>query len=319
MSRRLQKEIILSKEGKARLTQILDNTESKMVEMMDEYSRAPTPEAVTEADRYAPKESPRELVVGIMCEEGRHRSVAVAEQLAKLVTKKPRWTVEVQHRDLVGLAESSEEDGDEEDGGTDGSVSPTLGRKSTKVAKQKDKEKKKMLGRKIGSLVDEELAPDEEDHEGHTGQARASATHVYCNSCIVIMPRQHQASFFLNHAKKGDVNMKAWISPVIETVKQWPEDDRQRTELTEICRLIVVECAARRQEERATHSVHAWAHSSSISDKALGLAARAALQLRQPGLFVTAAMEMKDGLPMAVYPAFGETLSEVDFVQWQSG
>ncbi|KAI4150131.1 MAG: hypothetical protein LQ341_001170 [Variospora aurantia] len=157
MSRRLQKEIILSKEGKARLTQILDNTESKMVDMMDEYSRAPTPEAVTEADLYAPKESPRELVVGIMCEEGRHRSVAVAEQLAKLVTKKPRWIVEVQHRDLVGLVESSEEDGDEEDAGTDGSVSPTLGRKSTKVAKQKDKEKKKMLGRKIGSLVDEEL------------------------------------------------------------------------------------------------------------------------------------------------------------------
>ncbi|KAL9022292.1 MAG: hypothetical protein Q9185_000534 [Variospora sp. 1 TL-2023] len=160
MSRRLQKEIILSKEGKARLTQILDNTESKMVDMMDEYSRAPTPESVTEADLYAPKESPRELIVGIMCEEGRHRSVALAEELAKLVTKlvtkKPRWTVEVQHRDL-GMIESSEEDGHVEDGGTDGRVSPTLGRKSTKVAKQKDKEKKKMLGRKIGSLVDEEL------------------------------------------------------------------------------------------------------------------------------------------------------------------
>ncbi|KAI4089528.1 MAG: hypothetical protein LQ344_005354 [Seirophora lacunosa] len=156
MSRRLQKEIFLSKEGKARLAQILENTESKMVEMMEDYSRAPTPEVVTEADLYAPKESPRELIVGIMCEEGRHRSVALAEELAKLITKRPRWTVNVQHRDL-GEVESSEEDRDEDEGERERSVSPTWERRSTKVAKQKDKAKKKMLGRKIGSFVDEEL------------------------------------------------------------------------------------------------------------------------------------------------------------------
>ena len=155
MSRRLQKEIFLSKQGKARLEQILENIESQMVKMTEDYSRAPTPEIVTDADLDKPKESPRELIVGVMCEEGRHRSVAFAEELGKMVTKKPRWVIEVQHRDL-GEIGSSEEDEDEHKE-KDGSVSPTLGKRSSKVAKQKDMEKKKMLGKRISAFVDGEF------------------------------------------------------------------------------------------------------------------------------------------------------------------
>ena len=153
MSRRLQKEIFLSKQGKARLEQIRESIDSQMVKMTEDYSRAPTPEILTDADLDAPKESPRELVVGIMCEEGRHRSVAFAEELGKTVTKKPRWVMEVQHRDLgeVGSSEEDEEYGNNE---KEGSVSPTIGKRSSKAAKQKDMEKKKMLGKRISAFVD---------------------------------------------------------------------------------------------------------------------------------------------------------------------
>lgn len=152
MSRRLQKEIFLSKEGKARLEQILENIEFKMLEMVEDYSRAPTPEIVSAADVYAPKDSPRDLVVGIMCEEGRHRSVAFVEELGKRIEKRNKWVYSIKHRDLGELG-SSEEDEDEDEEGEDGSVSPTVGRRPSKSAKQKDKERKKMLGRRISSAV----------------------------------------------------------------------------------------------------------------------------------------------------------------------
>ena len=149
-SRRLQEEIFLSKQGKARLEQILESIETQINQITEDYSRAPTPEIRTDADLDLPKDSPRELLVGIMCEEGRHRSVAFAEELGKRVTKRPRWVVDVRHRDL-GEIGSSEDDEEEEE---DGNVSPTFGRRSAKIAKQKDKEKKKMHGRKISSFVE---------------------------------------------------------------------------------------------------------------------------------------------------------------------
>lgn len=151
MSRRLQKEVMASKEGKARFEQILETIEYKMLEMTEDYSRAPTPEIITKEDIYAPKDSPRELIVGIMCEEGRHRSVVFVEELGRRIESRPRWTIEAQHRDLGGIASSEDETEEDEEG--DGSVSPTLGRRTSRTAKQKDKERKKMLGRRISSFT----------------------------------------------------------------------------------------------------------------------------------------------------------------------
>lgn len=159
MSHRLQREIFLSKQGKARVEQILTIIESQMVKMSEDYSRAPTPEMVGKADPVVVKESPTELIVGIMCEEGRHRSVAFAEELGKLVTKKPRWVIEVQHRDLGELRsdEKDEEEEDQDDEIRSGRVSPTLEKRSSKIAKHRDMEKKKMLGRRISAMVEGEL------------------------------------------------------------------------------------------------------------------------------------------------------------------
>ncbi|KAL8754296.1 MAG: hypothetical protein Q9199_004440 [Rusavskia elegans] len=58
-------------------------------------------------------------------------------------------------------------------------------------------------------------APDKEDYEGYTGNAGASATHFYRNSCIVIMPRQNMVPFLLEHAKNGFVSIDDWLGPMM--------------------------------------------------------------------------------------------------------
>ena len=153
MSRRLQKRIFIGKQGKARLEQIFESIDSQMIKMTEDYSRAPTPEIVTDTDLDAPKKSPTDLSVGAMCEEDRHWIVAVAEELGESGHKKPRSVIEVQHRDLGEVA-STEEDEEHENNEREGSLSPTLGKRSSKVAKQKDMEKKKMLDQRISALVD---------------------------------------------------------------------------------------------------------------------------------------------------------------------
>ena len=163
--------------------------------------------------------------------------------------------------------------------------------------------------------------PDSEDYEGFTGNAGASATHTYRNSCIVIMPLQYQTPFLLGHAKKAtnggrwslryvedDVNMEAWIVPQIEELRSKSAD--QRRELAQTCELILTECKALQQET-------GFSRNSSLSKTAPGLVARAALQLKEPSLFKLSATVGKDILPIEVYRPFGEMLSEVSIVQWQ--
>lgn len=162
-------------------------------------------------------------------------------------------------------------------------------------------------------------APDKENYEGYTGNAGASATHFYPNSCIVIMPYDRYAGFLVDHAKNGDVDMEAFIGAMIEDVRQRPEDARLRSELTETCHYLMRVYTAKIKEEQARNQIYGRTESSAVSDDALGFVAKAALQLEQPALFESAATAAKESLPMVVYPALGKTLAEIDLEQWQKG
>lgn len=96
-----------------------------------------------------------------------------------------------------------------------------------------------------------ERAPDREDYEGFTGNEGASATHFYRNSCIVMIPRKQHVDFLLDHAQCGDVDMEAWLRPMIEEVEQRPGDARREAELIEICQQVVKACIAKRRDEQA--------------------------------------------------------------------
>ena len=167
-------------------------------------------------------------------------------------------------------------------------------------------------------------SPDSEDYEGFTGNAGASATHTYRNSCIVIMPRHFQTPFLLGHAKRaaigdshngGDVEMEAWIAPQIEELRSMPAGHERSAELAQTCELIITECKALQQGAYPTG--FSMTRSPSLSSTALGLVARAAVQLKQPSLFKSSATVAKDSLPIEVYRPFGELLGEANMVLWQ--
>ena len=171
-------------------------------------------------------------------------------------------------------------------------------------------------------IVQEDLFdrdPDKEDYEGYTGNAGASATHIYRNSCIIIMPRDHQVDFLLREAKQGNVNMEAWIGKGIEEVRTTPEDKRRRAELTRTCELIIKASQTARDEEKGGKLSYSWNKPPGFSNAALGIVARAAMQLKCPPLLESAATVAKGMLPMEIYQTFGELLGEVNLAQWQQG
>ncbi|KAL8936703.1 MAG: hypothetical protein Q9211_004054 [Gyalolechia sp. 1 TL-2023] len=162
-------------------------------------------------------------------------------------------------------------------------------------------------------------APDKEDYEGYTGNAGASATHFYRNSCIVIIPSERYSRFLVDHAKNGEVDMESFIGTMIEDVRQRPEDARLTVQLTETCQYLMTVYKAKIKEEQAGKQRYGLTKASAVTDEALGFVAKAALQLKQPALFESAATAAKESLPMVVYPALGETLAEVNLEPWQKG
>ncbi|KAL8653863.1 MAG: hypothetical protein Q9226_003677, partial [Calogaya cf. arnoldii] len=153
-------------------------------------------------------------------------------------------------------------------------------------------------------------APDKEDYEGYTGNAGASATHFYRNSCIVIMPRQNAAPFLLEHARNGFVGLDDWLGPMIMALKDNPGDEHRKAELIRICQLFL-EAYYDSTNERSVMSRYNRS-SGSFSDHSLGVIARAALQLRNQGLFNQTYNASKDGLPIEVYSAFGGTVNNAE-------
>ncbi|KAI4233146.1 MAG: hypothetical protein LQ349_004580, partial [Xanthoria aureola] len=159
-------------------------------------------------------------------------------------------------------------------------------------------------------------APDKEDYEGYTGNAGASATHIYRNSCIVMIPRSNIVSFLLEHASIGFVSLDGWLGPMTDEVKDDPTDERPKKELTRICHLFLT-AYTNGTDERPGISRYDRSLNS-FSDIALGVVARAALHLKDRTLFDKASSASKEYLPIEIYSAFGGTLDIAELTQWSS-
>jgi len=124
LSPRLRKEVMANKAAAARLESMCTGVEAKMSVLGN-------------------NDGPHLLLVGIMCEEGKHRSVTFAEELSRRISASG-WDVEVQHRDLAGFNYDGVEAEDELD--SDAAIPPAseharTGRRQGK--KQRDQERKK--------------------------------------------------------------------------------------------------------------------------------------------------------------------------------
>jgi len=146
LSARLRKEVLASKEAQERLTDMIKAVGSKMDEMEEESIASPKAKGGSVVHQKDISASTDTLVIGIACEEGRHRSVTFAAELGHSL-KRRDWDVTIDHRDLTGYANP------EPDTPTD-ATSPTIARPKTK--KQKNQESRKRKTSQKGFLNDEE-------------------------------------------------------------------------------------------------------------------------------------------------------------------
>jgi RNase adaptor protein for sRNA GlmZ degradation len=134
LSARLRHEVLASNVASERLTSIADAVNAKMHELEGSEDSQVAQHQVAAA-------SPAQLVVGICCEEGKHRSVSFATELARRIKRKG-WAVEVIHRDLnIG----NEDDGKyrESSGG--------IGRKKVSKRERQQERQERRKGRWAGN------------------------------------------------------------------------------------------------------------------------------------------------------------------------
>ena len=143
LSPRLRKEVMASTEAKARFDSMLAATEPAM----DEVERRIKPNDAR-SHAMVQRDSKALLIVGITCDEGKHRSVSFAEELSKSV-KRRDWDVSVHHRDLpMTLCHESD---DEEAGGTLNAIPA-----STKIRNYRDVDRRGRQAKGQGFLQDED-------------------------------------------------------------------------------------------------------------------------------------------------------------------
>ena len=158
LSARLRKEVLASKESQERLGEMVKAVNLKMDDMERERLENPvvqSPKSKSgkvkhQEDIDTPSNT---LVVGIVCEEGRHRSVTFAEELAHSL-KRRDWEVQVDHRDLTGYVNTNVEPESPTE-----ITSPTAGKSKgkTKTKKQKNQEtRRRKTSQRGGFLNDEE-------------------------------------------------------------------------------------------------------------------------------------------------------------------
>jgi RNase adaptor protein for sRNA GlmZ degradation len=165
LSARLKKEVLATKEAQERLAEMVKKVNAKMEEVetkyvnqnYDDVEKPDQPEVKKYEKVYAGEfehredvesESSSTLVVAVYCEEGRHRSVAFAEELGRSL-KRRDWDVTIDHRDLTGYSN------DEPETPVDSPTSPTLTNKP-KTKKQKNQESRRRKTSQRGFLEDEE-------------------------------------------------------------------------------------------------------------------------------------------------------------------
>lgn len=149
LSPRLRREIFTDKTARVKYDTMVIEIEKFMnsMEVGAKWDSA-HPGAVDE-------EAPSTLIVGIQCEEGKHRSVAFVEELSTSV-KRDAWAVLVEHRDLDG-----NEGGDEQHENSEADEEPTMGKKQgIKSVRKKDKNlrrarDKRLMVEVVGSGAEE--------------------------------------------------------------------------------------------------------------------------------------------------------------------
>ncbi|KAL9119935.1 MAG: hypothetical protein Q9187_003512 [Circinaria calcarea] len=162
--------------------------------------------------------------------------------------------------------------------------------------------------------------PDDEDFSGYTGNEGVSATHFYRNSCLVIVPEDYQIDLLFNSAKEGKKNINTWVGDLIDEHRAMPQDRKRKINLTRLCQLVIETNEARNREKRGVgKGCFNWRTEEGFADDTLGLVVKAALQLRNPVLFESAASITGSRWPSPVYYEIGQILQKLGLSDWHKG
>ncbi|KAL9043571.1 MAG: hypothetical protein Q9214_003247, partial [Letrouitia sp. 1 TL-2023] len=146
-------------------------------------------------------------------------------------------------------------------------------------------------------------APDSEDYEGYTGNEGTSTTHYYRNSCLMIMPKEDIAKFLVNASITKTDNLQPALEGLINQVRRSTDNEANKTELARVCRYII--------EKQKTTKLY-------VSDENFGVLANAALAIRQPSIFESAAGSTIHMMPIEVLKELGEMIAQKGLGIWQA-
>jgi hypothetical protein len=149
LSPRLRKEVFANSAAQSKLETIVRAVEGRMAEI--EFSLL---KGTFRKDGSPEISRPARLVVTIMCEEGKHRSVAFAEELSRRLTIGRNVTLTVAHRDLDQLSPETPDQSSPSN--------PLDTRRGSGSKKQRDQERRKgrssaakfVHGRHLGDDLD---------------------------------------------------------------------------------------------------------------------------------------------------------------------
>lgn len=146
LSPRFRKEVFSDKSARLKY----DLMVSEIEKMMNQIETGANFDVANATQVDPDDESPKILIVGIQCEEGKHRSVSFAEELIQSgsVSRKD-WGIVVEHRDL-GLKNSNVSDAGDDEGEEEEPPTPTVNvMERTKTQKKRDKNMKKARDKRM--------------------------------------------------------------------------------------------------------------------------------------------------------------------------
>jgi hypothetical protein len=156
----------------------------------------------------------------------------------------------------------------------------------------------------------EDRDPDQEDYQGYTGNAGASATHWYRDTVIVLMPREKYMDFLLRPFRRGlswdlhntGLDICGLMRTVLQNFTSNPYDSNAGNDLHQICQFAVEEQNQGRNFPNALY----------------GMVVNASRFLRQPDLLLRAALCVKK-LPMDTFPYIGALIRQFGFPTLHTG
>ena len=163
----------------------------------------------------------------------------------------------------------------------------------------------------------EDADPDDEDYSGYTGNEGVTATHFYCATCVVIMPRKNEVDMLSESVASNDGDHQPWVDGLLKKLAAAPSDMRLRRDLEAIYNIVLRRSLDYHGLESVTNTYDSWAANTPLPRGALGTAASVALVLRRTDL-LHRVIEITHGrLPLSLFEKMGELLVEA-FSDWRA-